>query len=58
MPLTSGTGLGPYEILAPADRVGLLGVLVTSITDDERSYGYWTWRLQSTLDTVDRAKPN
>jgi Tol biopolymer transport system component len=47
----------PFKSIAPPDRVGLLGVFVTSITDDERSYAYWTWSLRSTLYTVDWEKP-
>ncbi len=47
----------PFKSVAPLDRVGLLGVFVTSVTDDERSYAYWTWSLRSTLYTVDWEKP-
>jgi Tol biopolymer transport system component len=42
-----------FREIAPADRVGLLGIFPTSISDDERSYAYWTWTFRSTLFTVD-----
>jgi Tol biopolymer transport system component len=50
--LESGSRTRLMEV-GPEDRAGLLGIFPTSISDDERSYAYWTWSLRSTLFTVD-----
>ena len=39
--------------ITPEDRVGLRHIWLSSMSDDERSYAYWTWWLRSTLYTVD-----
>jgi hypothetical protein len=39
--------------IAPTDRVGLLQILLSFISDDGRSYVYWTWGHRSTLFTVE-----
>jgi dipeptidyl aminopeptidase/acylaminoacyl peptidase len=39
--------------IAPTDRVGLVRIALSFVSDDERSYAYWTWSWRSTLFTVE-----
>jgi eukaryotic-like serine/threonine-protein kinase len=41
-----------YREMAPADRAGVKEIAPKYISDDERSYTYWTWMHLSTLFTV------
>ena len=42
-----------FREIAPADRVGLLGIAPTYVSEDERAYAYWTWWLRSSLFVVE-----
>ncbi len=43
----------PFREIAPADHAGLVRIIPTFISDDGRSYAYWTWWYRSTLFTVE-----